>query len=138
VPTIKRCDNCKGPRDNNDESLCPVCEFASNKMGVDLVTDKSKCAEILDTAKGLITGARRQTYGTAKEDFTRTGQLWGVVLGISPVPAWKVALCLSMIKVSRLVATSGAHEDSWVDGCGYLALGGEIGIPTAPLGDSFK
>jgi len=83
---------------------------------------------ILDTARKLINGDRAHTYGDAREDFSRTAKLWEPILGVKASP-WQVALCLAMVKVSRLVATSGAHEDSWVDGCGYLALGGEIGIP---------
>jgi hypothetical protein len=83
-----------------------------------------KCEEILDTAKGLITGDRNKVYGDAREDFTRTGKLWEQVLGVE-VPPEKVAMCMALVKFGRLT-NSPDHEDSWVDAAGYIALGGEI------------
>lgn len=83
-------------------------------------------AKILDTAKKLTSGSRGRTYGDAKDDFGRTAVMWSQVFGI-PVTASEVAICLALVKVSRLVQTPN-HEDSWVDACGYMALGGEIEI----------
>lgn len=80
--------------------------------------------DILNTASSLIGGDRHQDYGDAKENFTRIGKLWEQVLGV-PVTPGQVALCMNQVKVSRLVATPN-HPDGWVDGAGYLALGGEI------------
>lgn len=81
--------------------------------------------QILSTASNLISGDRRQTYGDAATDFTRTGRMWAAVLGIPEVTAEQVALCMALVKIGRLCETPN-HHDSWVDGCGYLALGGEI------------
>lgn len=83
-----------------------------------------KKTEIFDTAKQLTTKDRNEVYGSALEDFTRTGKLWEQVLGV-PVSAQQVALCMALVKVSRLVACP-VHEDSWIDAVGYLGLGGEI------------
>lgn len=80
--------------------------------------------DILDTAASLISGERHKDYGDAKTNLDRIGKLWGPILGV-PVSAAQVALCMNQVKVSRLTATP-AHLDSWVDGAGYLALGGEI------------
>lgn len=80
---------------------------------------------ILNTAKQLISGARAQAYGDASEDFTRTGKMWAAVLGLERVTPEQVALCMALVKVGRLCATPD-HTDSWVDICGYAALGGEI------------
>ena len=82
------------------------------------------CENILETARQLITGSRRKTYGSARDDFTRTGKLWEQVLGV-PVKPEQVALCMTLVKVGRLV-NSLDHEDSWIDAAGYIALGGEI------------
>lgn len=81
--------------------------------------------EILDAAKALISGDRQQTYGDASEDFTRTGRMWAAVLGLAEVTPVQVALCMALVKVGRLCETP-THQDSWVDICGYTALGGEI------------
>lgn len=79
---------------------------------------------ILDTAKGLICGDRQQSYGDALSSFERLGRLWTEVIG-TEVTAEQVALCLVLLKLSRLT-TSPNHADSWVDLAGYAALGGEI------------
>jgi DNA polymerase III epsilon subunit-like protein len=80
---------------------------------------------ILQNARMLISGDRKQTYGDAATDFTRTGKMWAAVLGIPEVTAEQVAMCMALVKVGRLCETP-THRDSWIDGCGYLALGGEI------------
>ena len=79
---------------------------------------------ILHTAAELIGGQRAKDYGDAAENFQRIADLWRPVLGVD-VTREQVALCLAQLKVSRLI-TSPAHQDSWIDACGYLALGGEI------------
>src|SRR6184192_1196830 len=78
---------------------------------------------ILNTAKRLISGDRQRDYGDARTDFTRTGKLWAAVQGIAEVTPEQVALCMMLVKVGRLCETPG-HLDSWVDVCGYAALGG--------------
>ena len=85
--------------------------------------------ELLDTAAKLITEDRANEYDTkedATKNFTRIGNLWEQVLGIE-VPPEKVALCMVMVKVSRLIANP-QHKDSYIDGAGYFALGGEIAL----------
>jgi len=79
---------------------------------------------ILTTANELINGQRAKDYGDAAENFQRIADLWKPILG-TDVTATDVALCLTQLKVARLI-TAPAHSDSWVDACGYLALGGEI------------
>ena len=79
---------------------------------------------ILSTADELINGQRATDYGDASENFQRIADLWKPILG-ADVTATDVALCLTQLKVARLI-TAPAHSDSWIDACGYLALGGEI------------
>jgi len=87
----------------------------------DTMSDRST---ILATASDLISGQRAKDYGDAADNFQRLADLWQPVLGVSVTPE-QVALCLTQLKVSRLI-TSPNHQDSWIDACGYLALGGEI------------
>jgi len=80
---------------------------------------------ILNAAKRLISGDREASYGSAIDDFTRTGKIWAAILGLDEVTAEQVALCMAAVKIGRLCTTPN-HSDSWVDACGYLALGGDI------------
>lgn len=80
--------------------------------------------ELLESAQALISGERHQDYGEARDNFADIGQLWERVLGV-PVSPEQYALCMVLVKVARLVSNPG-HEDSWLDICGYAALGGEI------------
>lgn len=81
-------------------------------------------AEILNKAAELIGGDREQDYGSAAENFARIGNLWAEIVGV-PISPEQVALCMNQVKVARLI-NSPDHLDSWIDGAGYLALGGEI------------
>lgn len=78
----------------------------------------------LTTAASLISGDRAKDYGDAAESFTRLAALWTPILGAEITPE-QVALCLTQLKVSRLIQSPG-HTDSWVDAAGYIALGSEI------------
>lgn len=84
--------------------------------------------ETLDAARKLINGDRAKTYGNARDNLTCTGKLWEQVFG-HPVSPEQVAICMALVKIGRLCSTIG-HEDSWVDGVGYLAIGSEIATET--------
>jgi uncharacterized protein DUF6378/uncharacterized protein DUF4406 len=73
---------------------------------------------ILEEAQRLVYGPRQASYGHPFDDFSRTGRIWGAILGIPDVSPEKVALCMAGLKVSRLVETP-AHHDSNVDLAGY-------------------
>jgi len=49
--------------------------------------------------------------------------MWSVLLN-TEVTAHQVYQCMVAVKLARLMVTP-RHEDSWVDICGYGALGGE-------------
>lgn len=80
---------------------------------------------ILEEAARLVIGNRRDSYGHPKDDFDRTGRMWGAILsewalktqGKEPIPAELVALCMIALKVSREVHTQ--KRDNLVDVCGY-------------------
>lgn len=82
----------------------------------------------LTTAEELINGDRAATYGDPAENFGRIADLWNAQFGHKlreKFTATDVALALVHLKLSRLAVTPD-HADSWIDGCGYLALGSEI------------
>lgn len=78
--------------------------------------------EILQTAEKLINGNRHEEYGDAKQNFQDIADLWSVILK-QEITTEQVALCMIMVKSARLMKTN--HQDSWIDICGYGALGGE-------------
>lgn len=80
--------------------------------------------EILDEANRLTHGDRNKNYGTPYVNHKRIADIWSVILGIEVTPA-QVALCMAGVKIARLVETPD-HLDSFVDGCAYLSIAGEI------------
>tara|TARA_R100000426_G_scaffold40611_1_gene31444 strand:+ start:124 stop:387 length:264 start_codon:yes stop_codon:yes gene_type:complete len=79
--------------------------------------------EVLRKTESLINGPRAKEYGDAHENHARIAQMWSVLLD-KPVTIQQVYQCMVAVKLARLVVTPD-HEDSWVDICGYGALGGE-------------
>ena len=82
-----------------------------------------KREEILQEAETLINGDRAKDYGDAYVNHKRIADMWSVVFG-KEVTVRQVILSMIAMKVARLVHDS--KEDSWVDVCGYAALGGEL------------
>lgn len=72
---------------------------------------------ILEEAQRLVHGPRQQSYGHPFDDFSRTGRLWGAILGCDPIPPDLVALCLVAVKISREV--NAPKRDNRVDMAGY-------------------
>ena len=72
---------------------------------------------ILQEAQRLVHGPRQQSYGHPFDDFTRTGRMWGAILGREDVPPDLVALCLVAVKIGREV--NAPKRDNRVDMAGY-------------------
>jgi hypothetical protein len=90
-----------------------------------------KKEDILDTAKELIAGKRATDYGEALDNFDRIASGWNIILqGALDTHGYltvqHVALMMDWVKTARLLQTPN-HEDSWIDKCGYSALGGSFG-----------
>jgi hypothetical protein len=83
-----------------------------------------KRSEILDTAKQYVNVDRAAQHGDAERNFSTIATFWSAHLD-HPVTAADVAVMMTLMKLARIKANP-AHLDSWVDGCGYLACGGEI------------
>lgn len=75
--------------------------------------DETICQE----ADYLVSEDRGSDYGTPRSDFTRTGRIWGAILGIPDVPPEKVGLCMIGVKISR--ETHKHKKDNLIDVCGY-------------------
>ena len=82
-----------------------------------------KREQILDKAKTLISGDRAKDYGDAYLNHKRIAELWSPILN-KDITVEQVYTCMIAVKLSRLIETTD-HEDSWLDICGYAALGGE-------------
>ena len=84
--------------------------------------------EALLAAKNLINGSRQKTYGDALDSHARIAEFWSAYLGVK-LDAADVAALMVLLKISRAVGTKRAgqkHDDSYVDGIGYLALAKEL------------
>jgi hypothetical protein len=81
-------------------------------------------SKILKDAEFLINNDRKKDYGDPKINHGRIADLWSVVLERKIEPH-EVALCMALVKISRLVQTPD-HEDSYVDGAAYIAIAGEL------------
>ena len=86
--------------------------------------------EYLETAIKLICGPRAKDYGDAKDNFDRIATGWNVIVQDAftthnKITAKHVALMMDWVKTCRLLETID-HKDSWIDKCGYSALGAEF------------
>lgn len=71
----------------------------------------------LAEADRLVSGDRQQSYGHPIEDFTRTGRMWGAILGMPDIDPAKVGLCMAALKISREVHRP--KRDNLTDLAGY-------------------
>lgn len=88
-------------------------------------------AHELQQASELIYGDRSGSYGKAREDFGATAEIWtailrrkGMLAAGAKLDAHAVALLMVGLKLSR-----EAHKpkaDNRIDGCGYMALAGDV------------
>ena len=86
-------------------------------------------AEILDTAKTYVTKDRAQTHGDAERNFSLIATYWAAHLDCA-VTATDVAVLMTLFKLARAKGNPG-NPENWLDGCGYLACGGEIATEAA-------
>ena len=83
-------------------------------------------SEILDTAREYVTPDRAATHGDAERNFNLIADYWTAYLDLNrQISASDVAVMMTLLKIARISANPH-HLDNWVDGCGYMACGGEI------------
>lgn len=85
---------------------------------------------VLSEAERCVCGQREQDYGTPDDSFQKIAALWTAYLSQNSIvdtvfSAYDVAAMMALLKIARISENPG-HMDSWVDGCGYFACGGEI------------
>jgi len=86
--------------------------------------DRDEC---LDTAKSLINGRRAVQYGDAYLMHQRVADLWNEYLEIPEgfkLNVKDVTCMMMLLKIARL--RNSVSHDSFVDICGYAALGVEM------------
>lgn len=86
--------------------------------------------KVLETASEYINGQRAKDYGDAYDNFTRIADGWNLIVKEAQsttgyITPQHVALMMDWVKTARLLNDIG-HEDSWIDKCGYSALGAEF------------
>jgi len=81
-------------------------------------------AHILRTAEDYVTKDRANEHGDMKDNFATIASYWSEHLG-TEVTNVDVAVMMTLLKIAR-IKTNAANRDNWVDGCGYLACGGEL------------
>ena len=85
---------------------------------------------VLSEAERCVCGEREQDYGTPEDSFQKIAALWTAYMSNNSIvdtvfSASDVAVMLALLKIAR-ISENPQHMDSWVDGCGYFACGGEI------------
>lgn len=80
---------------------------------------------ILEDARKCVCGEREEQYGSPENNFQTIAELWGIYCE-REFSAVDVAVMMALLKVAR-IKSDPTKVDSWVDGCGYLACGGELG-----------
>ncbi len=79
--------------------------------------------KILDEAKRLTATDRNEIYGDPYTNHKRIADLWSVYLETEISPS-QVALCLSLVKIARLIESPN-HLDSYIDLAASSAIAGE-------------
>lgn len=81
-------------------------------------------AEILDTAKRIVTGDREQQYGSPEDNFATIAGFWTTYLE-REVTAHDVAMMMVLLKVAR-IQSGQVKADNYVDLAGYAACAAEM------------
>lgn len=92
-------------------------DAATEQLLIDVGVIEIEPETILQEAQRLVHGDRGANYGHPIEDFTRTGRMWGAILGIPDVAPELVGLCMVALKMSREVHKP--KRDNRVDLAGY-------------------
>jgi hypothetical protein len=71
----------------------------------------------LEEAQRLVHGDRGAAYGHPIDDYTRTGRMWGAILGIPDIDPRVCCLMMAAVKISREV--NAPKRDNRVDLAGY-------------------
>jgi hypothetical protein len=97
-------------------------EVARNLLGIPIfdaqeVQDPMIPETVLEEAQRLVHGTRGADYGHPIEDYTRTGRIWGALLGIGDIDPRICCLMMGGVKMSREV--NRHKRDNLTDLAGY-------------------
>lgn len=90
-------------------------------------------ATILHEAERCVCTDRETQYGSPEDNFSLIAQLWELYIKrkcISLAEDIKifpedVGCMMALLKIAR-IASGQIKDDNYVDGCGYLSIGGEL------------
>ena len=87
-------------------------------------------ADILETAKEIVTSNRNKQYGEPEDNFYTIASLWNAYLvgkhsDGAVITATDVAHMMVRYKVGRILTSTTVKEDSYIDAAGYIACGYE-------------
>lgn len=90
---------------------------ATRVVAAENVAPKKADETILQEAQRLVHGNRGSDYGHPIDDYTRTGRMWGAILGIGDIDPRIACLMMAAMKVSREV--NKHKRDNLTDLAGY-------------------
>lgn len=115
------------PKEVLDNKYIWTDEGKAVAIDTDVSRETSGRDKILSTASDLISGERHEEYGDAKDNFDRISGYWNAHLGLNNfITPRDVAAMMVLLKISRLHGDGPKDVDTYVDICGYAAIGGEI------------
>lgn len=112
---------------SNDFNVEDLFDF-DEEGGKEIVPrETNKRSSILSAADQLINGERHEEYGDASDSFERIAGYWNAHLGLNNfISPRDVAAMMVLLKISRLHGDGPKDVDTYIDICGYAAIGGEI------------
>ena len=124
----KRCELCNAPLTTAEiasgTGWCKNCAEVTNALVHVGKNVSRKRGNVLLEAHEVINGQRQDMYGNPEDCFGTISELWTIWLG-KALTAHDVAVMLALMKIARM--RHGADSrDSYVDGCGYLALASDM------------
>lgn len=133
-----KCERCGAWMDLHDSVMGGMCHKCRDKLEEKRPPDvavqhapemRDKRGNILLRAHEVINGERQDQYGQPEDCFSTIAALWSVWLGRTVTPQ-DVAVMMALLKIARMQHGAG-HEDSFVDGAGYLALAADMAAGSA-------
>lgn len=126
-PDGLHCDNCGELLYPGKDHFCPPPGYGGdpNPAG-----QCDRAADILTRARELITQNRARQNGPKAQNHANIAKLWTSYLAIrrdpkAPLSGADVAHMMALFKIVR-TQLGARNADDWIDGCGYLAIAGEI------------
>jgi hypothetical protein len=96
----------------------PVVTEGGDPIAVKIGVTQTRTDEsALEEAQRLVHGNRGADYGHPIDDYTRTGRIWGAILGIPDIDPRICCIMMAAVKVSREV--NKHKRDNLVDLAGY-------------------